>query len=62
MKSFKPIMFYNQVKDELKKVSWPTRENTVATSVVVVVVVGLITIYLGIVDAVVSRLAQMVIG
>ncbi|MDE7169776.1 MAG: preprotein translocase subunit SecE [Mucispirillum sp.] len=62
MKSFKPIMFYNQVKDELKKVSWPTRENTVATSIVVVVVVGLITIYLGIVDAVVSRLAQMVIG
>lgn len=62
MKSFKPIMFYNQVKDELKKVSWPTRENTVATSIVVVVVVGLITIYLGIVDAIVSRLAQMVIG
>ena len=34
----------------------------VATGLVVVVVVGLITAYLGIVDAIVSRLAQQIIG
>lgn len=60
--SFKPVLFYNQVKEELKKVSWPTREATIGTSLVVVVVVALITAYLGVVDAIVSRLAQMVIG
>lgn len=62
MKSFNPVSFYNQVKEELKKVNWPTREITISTSIVVVVVVGLITAYLGIVDAIVSRLAQQVIG
>ena len=62
MKKFKPVSFYNQVKEELKKVSWPTREATITTSIVVLVVVGLITAYLGIVDAIVSRLAQQIIG
>ena len=62
MKSFNPVSFYNQVRDELKKVNWPTRETTISTSIVVVVVVGLITAYLGIVDAIVSRLAGQIIG
>lgn len=62
MKSFKPLSFYHQVKEELKKVVWPTRQNTISTSIVVVVVVGLVTVYLGVVDAIVSRLAQLVIG
>jgi len=62
VKSFNPVSFYNQVRDELKKVNWPTKENTISTSIVVVVVVGLITAYLGIVDAIVSRLAGQIIG
>jgi len=62
VKKFKPVSFYNQVKEELKKVSWPTREATITTSIVVLVVVGLITAYLGVVDFIVSKLAQQVIG
>jgi preprotein translocase, SecE subunit, bacterial len=62
VKSFNPVSFYNQVRDELKKVNWPARETTISTSIVVVVVVGLITAYLGVVDAIVSRLAGQIIG
>ena len=62
MKSFNPVSFYNQGRDELKKVNWPARETTISTSIVVVVVVGLITAYLGVVDAIVSRLAGQIIG
>ncbi len=62
MKKFKPTVFYKEVKEELSKVSWPTKDATIKTSIVVVVVVGLITAYLGGVDAVVSRLAAVVIG
>ena len=62
MKSFKPVVFYKQVREELKKVSWPTKEATITTSLVVLVVVGLITAYLGVVDFIVSKLAQQVIG
>lgn len=60
--SFKPREFYGQVKEELSKVSWPSSENTITTSAVVVVVVGMITIYLGVIDAIVSKLAQLIIG
>lgn len=62
MKNFKPTVFYGEVKDELTKVNWPTRQDTLGTSAVVLVVVGIITAYLGVVDAIVSRLAQLVIG
>lgn len=62
MKNFKPKVFYKEVKEELSKVSWPTKEATIRTSLVVLVVVGLITAYLGGVDAILSRLAAVVIG
>ena len=62
MKSFNPVSFYNQVRDELKKVNWPARETTISTSIVVVVVVGLMPAYLGVVDAIVSRLVGQIIG
>lgn len=62
MKNFKPKLFFNQVKDELQKVNWPTRQATVSTSLVVVVVVAMITVYLGIADAIISRLMRLIIG
>ncbi len=62
MKSFKPVLFYNQVKEELKKVNWPTKQATITTSIVVLVVVGLITAYLGVVDIILSKLTQKIIG
>ncbi len=62
MKNFSPKAFYGEVKEELSKVTWPTREATIGTSVVVVVVVAIITAYLGVVDVAVSRLMQLIIG
>ncbi len=62
VKSFKPVLFYNQVKEELKKVNWPTKQATITTSIVVLVVVGLITAYLGVVDIILSKLTQKIIG
>lgn len=62
MEKFRPKEFISQVIKELKSVTWPTRENTISTSIVVVVVVGLITVYLGVVDFIVSKLARLLIG
>lgn len=62
MMNFKPKLFYTQVKEELQKVNWPTRQATISTSLVVLVVVGMITVYLGIADAVISRLMKLIIG
>lgn len=42
--------FLQESKVELKKVTWPTRKETIATTSVVLVVVFFIAIFLGIVD------------
>jgi preprotein translocase subunit SecE len=59
---FDPKVFYNEVKEELKKVTWPTKQNTIATTWIVVVVVILITLYLGVADVFFSRIFTAVLG
>lgn len=59
---FKPSVFYSEVKEELKKVSWPSREQTVGTTLVVVAVVFIITLYLGLIDMGLSRLTAIILG
>ena len=42
--------FYNDVRSEMNKVSWPARQEVVGTTVVVVVAVFFFGLYLGLVD------------
>lgn len=42
--------FYTDVRSEMKKVSWPARQEVVGTTVVVVVAVFFFGFYLGLVD------------
>ena len=44
--------FYLDVRSEMKKVSWPNRQEVVNTTIVVVVAVFFFGIYLGLVDRV----------
>jgi len=46
--------FLTEVWSELRKVHWPTRQETVAATVVVIVVVFIVSLWLGLVDAVIS--------
>ena len=45
------IQFLREVKTELKKVTWPSRRDTVAATAVVLVAVFIIAVFLGIVDS-----------
>ena len=45
------IQFLREVKTELKKVTWPSRKDTVAGTAVVLVAVFIIATFLGIVDS-----------
>ncbi|MHB8836564.1 MAG: preprotein translocase subunit SecE [Candidatus Methylomirabilia bacterium] len=47
--------FFKEVSVELKKVSWPTRQQTVNATVVVIVVSFVVAFFLGIVDIVLAR-------
>jgi len=54
--------FLTEVKEELKKVTWPSKDDTIGTTAVVIVLVIVISIFLGIVDAGLSRLFNLLIG
>ena len=43
--------FLREVKTELKKVTWPSRKDTLSGTLVVLVAVFIIAIFLGIVDS-----------
>ena len=50
--------FLREVKTELKKVTWPSRKDTLAGTLVVLVAVFIIAIFLGIVDSGLSNLIK----
>ena len=55
------FQFLREVKVELKKVTWPSRKQTIGSTVVVVVLVLLISLFLGIVDMGLSQLIRVVL-
>jgi preprotein translocase subunit SecE len=55
----KAKQFFREVRVELKKVTWPSRKETIASTSVVLVTVFLVGFYLGIVDLGLSRLIRI---
>jgi preprotein translocase subunit SecE len=47
--------FYLDVRSEMKKVSWPSRDEVFGTTVIVVASVFFFGIYLGLIDAVLAQ-------
>jgi len=47
--------FFKEVSVELKKVSWPTRQQTMNATIVVIAVSFIVAFFLGIVDIVLAR-------
>jgi preprotein translocase subunit SecE len=58
----KIISFLKEAKIELKKVTWPTPKQTLASTSVVIIVVIIVSIYLGIVDFGVAKVIRLVLG
>lgn len=57
----KSVQFLREVKIELKKVTWPTRKQTFGSTVVVIVLVMIISLFLGLVDYSLSKLMQAIL-
>ena len=51
--------FFREVRVELKKVTWPSRKETIASTSVVLITVFLVGFYLGVVDLGLSRLIKI---
>jgi len=50
--------FLREVKQELKKVTWPTRKDALSGTAVVLVAVFVIAVFLGVVDSGLSNLVR----
>jgi len=57
----KVVQFLRDVRSELRKVTFPSRKETLASTAVVIVVVCLVATYLGFIDLVLSLLVAMVL-
>ena len=53
--------FINEVKTELKKVSWSTRDELISSTVVVLITVGMLSLFVGICDLIFSRVINLLI-
>ena len=57
----KVVQFLRDVRSELRKVTFPSRKETLASTAVVIVVVFLVATYLGLIDLVLSLVVTMVL-
>ena len=55
------VTFVQEVWAELKKVHWPTRAETYAATIVVLVLVAIVAAYLGVVDFLLSQFVRMIL-
>lgn len=53
--------FTTEVKNEFGKIAWPDKKHTMATTGVVVVLVFMVSFYLGAVDLILGKLIGLVI-
>ncbi|MCX5777401.1 MAG: preprotein translocase subunit SecE [Candidatus Firestonebacteria bacterium] len=59
---FKKIMsFISEVRVEMTKVSWPTREEILGSTVVVVSVVAILSAFTGVADILISKILEVII-
>ncbi len=57
-----PIHFLRQVRAEVKKVSWPTRRETIASTIAVFVMVLISMIFLFFADQVLAFAVRFILG
>ena len=52
----KSLQFLREVKAELKKVTWPSRKQTIGSTIVVVILVTIVSMFLWLVDSLLSNI------
>ena len=53
--------FFQEAWQELRKVHWPSRKETYAATVVVIIVVILVSVYLALVDLGLTKVIQVIV-
>jgi preprotein translocase subunit SecE len=58
----KIIQFFREVRLEIKKISWPQRNETIASTSIVIIIVLVIGLFLGIVDVGLARIIKIILS
>ena len=53
--------YFNETMQELRKVAWPSRQELIGSTIVVVVMSVLVAAFIGVVDQVLNRLVNLLI-
>ncbi|MCH7652778.1 MAG: preprotein translocase subunit SecE [Chloroflexi bacterium] len=56
------LRYFGDIVSELRRVTWPTRQETYRLTVMVIMVAATIGLFLGLVDMVFSRLIGVILG
>ena len=56
-----PVSFFRETRDELKKVVWPTRQETIRLTMVVIAVSLLVGLFLGGLDFLFTSILQKLV-
>lgn len=62
MAKLNPIAFMQEVRQEVAKVTWPTRKEVWITTVMVLIMVAFASIFFLLVDYTLSKLVRLVLG
>ncbi len=58
----KVTKYFNDTIQELRKVAWPSRDELIGSTVVVVVMSLLVSIFIGVVDQVLNKLVNLLVS
>ena len=60
--AFSPFKFLQEVRDETNKVTWPTRRETMITTVMVFVMVAVSSVFFFLADQIIRVLVTLILG
>ena len=62
MAKVSPVLFFRQVKQEVKKVTWPTRKEVVQTSIMVLILVAIAAAFFFCVHKIICFIVKLIFG
>jgi len=60
--AFSPFKFLQEVRDETNKVTWPTRRETLITTIMVFIMVAVSSVFFFVADQIIRVLVTFILG
>ncbi len=57
----KAVTYIKDVRQEMSKVSWPTKDELIESTIIVLILSGLLAVYMFIVDMSLTRIVQLIL-